>query len=79
MNSKNTDMKKQKYKTTKELEYVGLTKCDFSDECDCCKDPQGGSFAVGYVNDMCGEECDSYICRKCATESYDEMKAYIES
>ena len=44
-----------------------------------CKEPKGRTFMVGYINDMCGEECDYYICQKCASKSYDERKKYLES
>lgn len=66
-------------KTDKELEEIGYTKCDFSDTCDLCNNPKGGTFAVGYTNDMCGEELDHYVCRKCATKTYDEDLAYMNS
>ncbi|WP_304138739.1 hypothetical protein, partial [Mesonia mobilis] len=58
---------------------IGLTECEFDDACDECKNPKGGSFAVGYVNDMCGEEVESYICRKCASENYDEKLFHLTS
>lgn len=41
--------------------------CEFDDTCDVCDDPKQGSYAVGYVNDMCGCEVDYYICGKCAS------------
>jgi len=63
-------------KTDKELEEVGLTKCDFDDTCDRCYSPKGGTFASGYANDMCGEEVDYYVCRKCATDGYENRKAF---
>lgn len=60
-------------KSTEEIEKIGLVKCDFDNECDTCKNPEGKTFAVGYTNDMCGEECDYYICQKCATENYEKL------
>ena len=66
-------------KTISELENIGYTACDFKNECDVCKEPKGRTFMVGYINDMCGEECDYYICRKCAELSYEERKKWLES
>ncbi len=60
-------------------------KCEFDDECDVCSEPQHGTFAVGYTNDECGEEVDSYICGKCASKTIPliiqqekELEAHIE-
>ena len=66
-------------KSIKDLENIGYTACDFYDECDVCMSPQGRSFMVGYSNDMNGEDFDHYICQKCASESYNERKKYLES
>lgn len=60
--------------------------CEFDDECDVCNDPKDGSYAVGLTNDENGQECDSYICGKCAPdaikkiiEQHDKDVAYYES
>lgn len=66
-------------KTIADLEKIGYTACDFNDGCDVCHSPKGKSFMSGYSNDMCGEECDYYICQKCASESFDNRKKYLES
>jgi len=66
-------------KSIKDLEQIGYTACDFSNECDVCKEPKGRTFMSGYVNDMCGEECDYYICQKCASKSYEGRKKYLEN
>ena len=61
-------------------------RCEFDDTCDVCDDPQHGSYAVGYVNDMCGCEVDYYICGKCASlaipkliEEEKKLDEYIRS
>jgi hypothetical protein len=56
----------------KEIEKY-FVKCDFDDTCDICKNPKGGSYASGYVNDECGCEVDYYICGKCATKAIPEI------
>ena len=63
-----------KLKPKEDLENVGYTECEFGDCCDVCDIPEGITFAVGYVNDMCGEEVDHYICHKCASLNYEERK-----
>lgn len=61
-------------KTQEEIEQY-FTRCEFDDECDVCKNPEGGSYAAGYTNDECGCEVDHYICGKCASLSIDKIKA----
>lgn len=61
-------------RTTEELERIGLDVCEFDNTCDHCDNPEGTAFAIGYTSDMCGEEVDSYICRKCATKNFDNLK-----
>lgn len=46
----------------------GLEKCDFDDECDFCKNPEGGSWAALYHVPEDVTETRYYICRKCILE-----------
>ena len=51
-----------------------FVRCFFDDECDICDEPEGGSYASGYVNDEYGEEVDYYICGKCAMKKIPEIE-----
>lgn len=62
----------------KELEKL-YTVCDFNGECDVCDNPKGKTFVVGYSNDENGDECDSYICQKCASIGLDNWKDKLKS
>jgi len=51
-----------------------FVECEFDDECGYCDDPTGVSWAVGYTNDECGIEVDSYVCSKCAPALIEKQK-----
>jgi Lar family restriction alleviation protein len=47
---------------------INLEKCNFDDECDFCKSPEGGSYAkLNHVPEDV-TETEFYICGKCAIE-----------
>jgi hypothetical protein len=74
---------------------AGLEQCEFDDECEFCKSPQGGSFTrLSYNAEDC-TEAEFYICGDCVHEALrryttlpaaqrkpledDEIKAVIQS
>lgn len=44
-----------------------LERCNFDDECDHCKNPEGGSYAKMVRIPMENPEVDFYICGRCAS------------
>ncbi len=55
------------------IESIGLSKCEFNNECDFCNEPEQGSYArlTGYDS----SEIAYHICGKCALE---KIKSGIE-
>ena len=49
-------------------------RCDFDDECDVCKKPEFGSYAVN----LSMGECDYYICGKCAPQAIEKIEKQRE-
>lgn len=47
------------------IKYLGLTKCEFNDECDYCNDPEGESSYCAISSGEGYTETDYYICEKC--------------
>jgi protein-arginine kinase activator protein McsA len=45
-----------------DIDYLGLTQCNFNDECDHCHRPTGN---FSYAKLLSFEEADFYICEKC--------------
>jgi hypothetical protein len=62
------------YWRNKQIESIGLTSCEFNDECNFCNDPQNGSYArmTGYNS----SEIAYFICGKCAL---DKIRKGVES
>jgi hypothetical protein len=61
-------------KSKEEIEKFGYERCDFDDECDLCKNPEGGSYAKMIKHAESNEECDYYICGKCASKVIENGK-----
>lgn len=54
---------------------AGLERCQFDDECDFCRNPQGGSFTRLIHNAEDCTEAEFYLCGDCAWKAVDAFKS----
>ena len=50
------------------IDYLGLQKCEFNDECDFCEKPTGEFSYCEIVSGIGYTETNFYICEKCIPE-----------
>ena len=61
----------------KAIEFMGVDRCEFDDECDYCNKPMDGSY-VQMSDTPDGREANFYICGWCLPEVADREEKRLE-
>ena len=61
-----------------QIKFLGLSKCEFSDECDFCDSPTGEASYCSIVSGEGYTETAFYICEKCIPEYQEKQEAEMK-